>query len=116
MVAVTGPMHERTFTSTQVAAVAGCSYRAVDYWTRCGYLVPLVPAHGPGSQRLFDYRQLLRARLLALAAGADVPAVALDPQVLHEQGTQVLGPGLTIELDGAEFAATIEKRIQEMTG
>lgn len=41
----------------QVCAVAGITYRQLDWWCRLGKLRPPVAAAGSGSQRLFDLRE-----------------------------------------------------------
>lgn len=105
---------ECTFTSVELALIAGCSYRMVDYWTRAGHLVPIVPSHGSGTQRIFDYPQVLRARLLTLASAARIPPSALDIEALFDTGNQILGAGLTIELDVAELTRTTDRMIAEI--
>ncbi len=41
-------------TSQDVVDLSGISYRQLDYWTRRGWVEPVVAADGSGSQRLFD--------------------------------------------------------------
>lgn len=45
------------YRAPQVCALAGVTYRQIDYWCRTGLLRPPVAARGSGSQRLFDVRE-----------------------------------------------------------
>lgn len=52
---VRGGVNTRLWTSRQVCAIAGCTYRQLDYWLRTGVVTPSVEADGSGSRRQFDY-------------------------------------------------------------
>ncbi len=56
-------------TSVEVVERSGLSYRQLDYWTRQGFVEPVVAAAGPGAQRLFDeaVRAVIAVRLDGLA-------------------------------------------------
>lgn len=72
-------MSDVTFRGPQVCALAGVTYRRLDYWCRTGLLQPPVPACGSGSQRLFDEREAQIAWTLGRLSS--------------------LGPGFLCELD-----------------
>lgn len=38
------------FSTREACAAAGITYRMLDYWSRCGAVVPLEPATGTGSR------------------------------------------------------------------
>lgn len=48
---------------------AGATYRQVDYWCRTGLLRPVKAAHGSGSQRVFDAREVRVARAIQVLLG-----------------------------------------------
>lgn len=51
---------QTTFTSKQAAQLTGITYRQLDYWTRQGYITPIVEADGPGSRRRWSLEQVER--------------------------------------------------------
>lgn len=61
------------FTTVQVCRMAGCSYRQLDYWVRCGAIRPDAEARGSGSQRGFTARQVEIVGVMAQLAGLGVP-------------------------------------------
>lgn len=50
--------------STAMCDLVGCSYRQLDYWTRCRYVVPAIEARGSGSGRRWTERQVRNVRLV----------------------------------------------------
>lgn len=73
-----------SFSSRQLCAAAGISYRQLDYWCRQGYISPSIsPAHGSGSWRRFSNFDVACARTLGrlAALGCDH---ALFPAVVHQ--------------------------------
>lgn len=62
----------------EIAARAGLTYREVDYWTRCGVLVPEMVAHGSGTQRRYTDEESLVALVLRelRTLGAGLPVLA----------------------------------------
>lgn len=68
-------------TSPRVCRIAGCSYRQLDWWCRSGLLVPVVPATGSGSSRLFDFAGVRHACIIARAS-----ALGLSMEPLHRLG------------------------------
>lgn len=66
-----------TFTTTEVVAMTGASYRKLDYWARCGYIPDgfrLVT--GTGHVRQWTQEQVDRAKLLVTAS--EIKAAPLD--------------------------------------
>lgn len=60
-----------TFTSAQVCALAGCTYRQLDYWTRLGLVsVSGSPACGSGSRRAFTPADVEQVKVIAARARA----------------------------------------------
>lgn len=68
-----------------VAAATGASYRQVDYWCRTGVLAPRVAAHGSGTRRRFDDREVMVAAAVHALAdlGAEGPALTTAAQFLR---------------------------------
>ena len=61
------------FSAPQVCALAGVSYRQVDYWARTGLLVPsLQVAQGSGRHRRYSYRDVLALKVIRRLLDADV--------------------------------------------
>ena len=55
----------RSFTSKQAQAIAGITYRQLDYWARTGLVRPSVAAAlGSGSRRAYSYGDLLKLRVI----------------------------------------------------
>lgn len=67
-----------TFRGPQVCALAGISYRQLDYWCRSGLLRPPIPARGSGSQRAFDLREVQVAWVLGQLSGLGLGLVELE--------------------------------------
>jgi hypothetical protein len=68
---------DNTLSTYQVMAVAGATYRQVDYWCRTGSLDCHRPARGSGTQRRFTGRQAATAWIFARLAemGAQQPVL-----------------------------------------
>lgn len=102
--AVDGP----SWRGPQVCAVAGITYRQLDYWARTGVLVPsIAAARGSGTQRLYSTADVCAAALLArlsqfgcrLSAVAGVVAsLQTTPLVLWPHFVVVTHDGFLIEL------------------
>jgi predicted site-specific integrase-resolvase len=55
---------ERAYTSTEVMALTGITYRRLDWWVRAGYIRPSVRSKGgSGYPRLFSAEDVERVRL-----------------------------------------------------
>ena len=59
---------DQLLTSSEVCQRTGLTYRQLDYWTRQGFVEPVVAAAGQGSNRLFDAAAVraIKRRLAAL--------------------------------------------------
>lgn len=93
------------FSSSQVCALTGASYRQLDYWVRTGIIRPeLATAHGSGTQRRFAPEQvrlvrlILRLRELGLGHDAIVDAAARVDDANHADWHDGY---LVVTLDGA---------------
>lgn len=105
-------MMERTLSTFDVMAVAGASYRQLDYWCRTGAIGCDQPARGQGSHRRFTPRQAactwVVARLAEMGAQRDTLRRAFD--ALHDDGALWAGPvvveagrgGRVVPVDSAE--------------
>jgi DNA-binding transcriptional MerR regulator len=82
---------ERLYTSPEVLAVTGTTYRQLDYWCRAGYL-DNDTASGPGTRRLFtsDEVDTVHAVRGLLAAGFDVSAAFAIARTLVADGRWAL--------------------------
>ncbi len=88
------PLPEGYVNAAQLATLAGVTYRKVDYWTRCGYLQPIVDAPGSGLQRAFSTSEVAVARLInSLADDGLLPhvAAARARELLDTGTTQIAG-------------------------
>lgn len=92
-------------TAIQAVALAGITYRQLDYWTTQGYIRPrrnIGANPGSGRQRQYTERE---ARILCTMAalvddGLDPKSAALVARRLEMHGTAYLG-GLTLTSAGA---------------
>lgn len=83
-------------------AVAGISYRQLDYWARTHLVEPGVrPAHGSGSQRLYSFRDILVLKVVKrlLDTGISLQQIRAAVQHLHERGGGDLAQ-ITLMSDG----------------
>jgi DNA-binding transcriptional MerR regulator len=74
-------------------AVAGITYRQLDYWARTGLVEPSVRvAHGAGSQRLYSFRDILLLKLVKrlLDTGISLQQVRAAVQHLRDRSTEDL--------------------------
>ena len=66
-------MKEQAFSSKRTAAIAGITYRQLDYWARQDIVRPsLTKASGSGSRRLYSYRDLLELRVIKTLIDAGI--------------------------------------------
>ena len=52
------PLKARVFSSLEVCALVGVSYRQLDYWDRTGKVTATYPARGSGSHRYYTEADL----------------------------------------------------------
>ena len=70
------PRTEKTYTTVEVVALTGASYRRIDYWARMGYIPGQYEATGSGHKRYWTEEQIDRVRLLMMAS--ELKSAALD--------------------------------------
>jgi DNA-binding transcriptional MerR regulator len=83
-------------------AVAGITYRQLDYWARTGLVVPSVrDASGSGSQRLYSFRDVLVLKLVRrlLDTGISLPNIRTAIGQLRVGGAEELAE-ITLLSDG----------------
>src|ERR1700759_1571285 len=81
---------------------AGISYRQLDYWARTGLVVPSVrDASGPGSQRLYSFRDIVVLKVVKrlLDAGVSLQNIRKAIDTLRSRGVDDLA-GITLISDG----------------
>ncbi len=86
-------------------AVAGITYRQLDYWARTGLVVPTVRgAAGSGTQRLYGFRDILVLRIVKrlIDTGVSLPNIRAAVDHLAERDGSELS-GMTIMSDGASI-------------
>ncbi|MBX6372255.1 MAG: MerR family transcriptional regulator [Acidothermus sp.] len=84
-------------------AVAGITYRQLDYWARTGLVEPSVrQASGSGSQRLYSFRDILVLKVVKrlLDTGISLQHVRSAVQYLRSRGVNDLAQ-VTLMSDGA---------------
>ena len=84
-------------------AVAGITYRQLDYWARTGLVEPSVrPATGSGSQRLYSFRDILVLKVVKrlLDTGVSLHNIRSAVQHLRKRGVDDLAQ-ITLMSDGA---------------
>jgi DNA-binding transcriptional MerR regulator len=84
-------------------AVAGITYRQLDYWARTGLVEPSVrAATGSGSQRLYGFRDILVLKVVKrlLDTGVALQNIRAAIQHLRERGVEDLAQ-ITLMSDGA---------------
>jgi DNA-binding transcriptional MerR regulator len=98
------------FTTMQVVARTGATYRQVDYWSRTGLCVPsIAEAGGSGTQRLYSADDLWRVAVCKalLDGGMSLTAVreVLDVACVH--GAAMLTDKVAIHLDVDRLRAKV---------
>lgn len=101
----------RGFRGPQACALAGITYRQLDYWARTGLVEPtLRPAHGSGSQRLYargDVIDLALVKVL-LDAGCSLQLVRqVLPQVRHDRALDLPHPHAPMVFRGHSDIVTL---------
>ena len=91
------------FRGPTACAVAGITYRQLDYWARTGLVEPTVrSASGSGTQRLYSFRDILVLKIVKrlLDTGVSLQQIRQAVQHLRERGAEDLA-GITLMSDGA---------------
>lgn len=102
-VGLSQPEQSSGFKGAVAARAAGISYRQLDYWARTGLVEPTVRnAKGSGSQRLYDFRDVLVLKLVKrlLDTGISLQQIRTAIAQLHEAGVRDLSQ-TTLMSDGA---------------
>lgn len=95
-----------TLTSTELARLAGLTYRQVDYWAQSGLLRPCLPSRGSGTSRQFEPSEVHVARVVGRLSSIGVEGTLLRviARALRNGATSVeydgwvvgFGPGVTL--------------------
>ncbi|MGH3320529.1 MAG: MerR family transcriptional regulator [Streptosporangiaceae bacterium] len=86
-------------------AVAGITYRQLDYWARTELVEPTVrAAHGSGSQRLYGFRDIMVLKVVKrlLDTGVSLQNIRAAVRHLRERGVRDLAR-ITLMSDGASI-------------
>lgn len=97
------PVDQVGYRGTTACAVAGITYRQLDYWARTGLVEPSVrPASGSGSQRLYSFRDILVLKVVKrlLDTGISLHNIRSAVQHLRDRGVRDLAQ-ITLMSDGA---------------
>lgn len=91
--------HDGAYRGPFACAVAGITYRQLDYWARTGLVRPSVSeARGSGSQRLYSFRDLLELRVVKtlLDAGISLQSARKALDALRHAGVTVASANLVL--------------------
>ena len=98
-------------------AAAGITYRQLDYWARTGLVEPSVrAAQGSGTQRLYDFRDVLLLKVVKrlLDAGVSLQSIRAAVEHLRTCGIADLS-GITLMSDGASvYQCTSPNQLVEL--
>lgn len=87
---------KRGYRGTVASKVAGLTYRQLDYWARKQIVEPLLtPSHGPGSRRLYSFKDvvILAVSKKLLDAGVNLQNVTAAIGFLTQRSTDQLANG-----------------------
>jgi DNA-binding transcriptional MerR regulator len=90
------------YRGTTAFAVAGITYRQLDYWARTGLVVPSVrDASGSGTQRLYSFRDIVVLKVVKrlLDAGVSLQNIRKAIETLRQWGEEDLAT-MTLISDG----------------
>ncbi len=90
------------YRGTVAYAVAGITYRQLDYWARTGLVLPSIrAAAGSGSQRLYSFRDILVLKVVKrlLDTGVSLANIRTAVEHLRARGSQDLAR-ITLLSDG----------------
>jgi len=112
-------MTEEGFRGRQVCAIAGITYRQLDYWARTDLLRPsITEARGSGTQRRYSYRDLLELKVIKrlLDAGLSLQSARRAIDVLRSSGSDVASANLVLTGGDSVLAHTGEEIIDLLKG
>lgn len=76
-----------TFTSAQVCAATGATYRMLDSWLRAGYLQVQNAAPGSGHQRCFSFKEVLQVQVMVNLTNSGIQPRRVNPsRVIRDEG------------------------------
>ncbi len=110
---------EDGYRGPQVCAVAGITYRQLDYWARTDLLRPSISdARGSGTQRLYSYADLLQVKVIKrlLDAGISLRSARRAIACLRSSGEDVAAANLVIDEGGTVLARSGEEIIDLLRG
>ena len=74
------------FSALQAARLSGCSHAQLEYWERCGLVVPHTSAPGP-----YSFRDLVALRMVRSLLDAGLPLVRIRRAVGERRAPAVQG-------------------------
>jgi DNA-binding transcriptional MerR regulator len=107
------------FRAPQVCKIVGITYRQLDYWARTGLLRPsLADASGSGSQRLYDYRDVLELKVVKqlLDGGVNLQKARRAINFLRESGEDLTSVNLVLAADDSVWLHDGEQIIDLLRG
>jgi DNA-binding transcriptional MerR regulator len=93
------------FRGTVACRAVGITYRQLDYWARTGLVEPSVrPAHGSGTQRLYNFRDILVLKIVKrlLDTGVSLQNIRAAVGHLRSRGVEDLAQ-VTLMSDGSSI-------------
>ncbi|MDP9403108.1 MAG: MerR family transcriptional regulator [Actinomycetota bacterium] len=112
-------MDEVGFRGPQVCAIAGITYRQLDYWARTDLLRPSISeARGSGTQRRYSYRDLLELKVIKrlLDAGLSLQSARRAIEVLRKSGGDLASANLVLNGSESVLARTGEEIVDLLKG
>jgi DNA-binding transcriptional MerR regulator len=100
--AIPGKGDEVGYRGVTAFAVAGITYRQLDYWARTGLVIPSVrDASGSGTQRLYSFRDIVVLKVVKrlLDAGVSLQNIRKAIETLRQWGEEDLAT-MTLISDG----------------
>lgn len=99
------PPEDVGYRGPTACAVAGITYRQLDYWARTGLVTPGIrDASGSGTQRLYSFRDVLVLKIVKklLETGVSLHNIRTAVEHLRSRGTDDLA-SITLMSDGARI-------------
>lgn len=112
-------MDELGFRGPQVCAIAGITYRQLDYWARTDLLQPSISeARGSGTQRRYSYRDVLELKVIKrlLDAGLSLQSARRAIEVLRSSGGDLASANLVLNGSQSVLARTGEEIFDLLKG
>jgi DNA-binding transcriptional MerR regulator len=113
------PSNDNGFHAPQVCKIVGITYRQLDYWARTGLLRPsLADAKGSGSQRVYDYRDVLELKVVKqlLDGGVNLQKARRAITCLREAGEDLTTANLVLAAEDSVLLRNGEEIIDLLRG